>query len=354
MNREPALAEAIGAAVAASRVRTVPVQPDLLVAAASVDSTGSVTAGWRTRVLAALEDLADAGLLRLSKTTLGNPPLPKSVTRRAEERPARDREPAIVWHADLGWVVELEGSGALGVADRRTLAAINAWLPRRRGFPVPMRERSLEIFGDEKALETLALGQLFAAGRLSLAQLDCFACWPPVEQTCLGPGDWLVLENYTTYVSISRRATELGFTGRIVWGSGTQVGTRLAALAASGVSPPRCWYFGDLDAGGFQAARLAGRRAAELGLGPVDPARGLYRLALGHGRPRPSRASAETAQWAQDWLGGSLGTDAGAIVRAGQRVVQEHVGLELLATTDLTAWFDADRGEHPGTVVRYE
>jgi hypothetical protein len=340
VNREPALADAIAKAVAASRVRTVQVRPDLLAAAAAVDSTGSVTAGWRARILAALEDLAEAGTLTLSKVQQGNPALPKFVTRRAEERPPPEPVAPIVWHADLSWVVELEESGRLGVADRRVLTAVNAWLPRRRGFPMPLRERSLEIFGDEKLLETLVLGPLFGPCRLSLTQLDCFACWPPVEQVVLGPGDWLVIENYTTYVSVSRRARELDFPGRIVWGSGTQVGTRLTALAAAGTRPPEtCWYFGDLDAGGFQAARLAVRRATELDLGPVVPARGLYRLALTHGHPRHSRAAAETAQWAEDWLGGALGTETGAIVRAGRRIVQEHVGLELLTQTDLTTWF---------------
>jgi hypothetical protein len=341
VNREPALADAIAKAVAASRVRTVRVRPDLLAAAAAVDRTGSVAVGWRARILAALEDLASAGVLKLSKTKEGNPALPKFVTRRAEERPSPEPVVPIIWHADLEWVVELEESGKLGLADRRVLAAVNAWLPRRRGFPVPMRERSLEIFGDEKALETITLGPLFGPDRLSLAHLECWVCWPPVEQTHLGPGDWLVIENYTTYVSISRRAKELDFPGRIVWGSGTQVGTRLTALAASGTHPPpNCWYFGDLDSGGFQAAHLAVRRAAELGLGPVLPARGLYRLALTNGHPRGSRALAETAQWAQVWLGGPLGIEIGALIGAGQRIVQEHVGLELLAHTDLTTWFD--------------
>jgi hypothetical protein len=330
VNREPAIADAIARAVAASGPRRVPLKPDLLVAAASVDRTAAASIGWRARVLAALEDLAAEGVLTLSKSTVDSE-LPRFVTRRAEPRPARDPEPPVVWHATLDWVARLEETGSLGVADRRVLASVNAWLPRRRGVRVPLRERSLEIFGDEKVLEALALGPLFGPGRLSLTQLDCFPCWPPVEQTDLGPGDWLVIENYTTYVSLSRRARELDFPGRIIWGSGTQVGTRLTALSASGTRPPpSCWYFGDLDAGGFQAARLAVRRAAELG--------------LGHGHPRQSRVSTEIAQWAQTWLGGPLGTEIADLVRTGRRIVQEHVGLELLADTTLPAWF----GRSPG------
>jgi hypothetical protein len=352
--REPAIAEALARAVAEFRVRRVPLKPVLLVAAASVDRTAAVSVGWRARVLAALTDLAEAGVVTLSKATLDSdvPPLPKFVTRRAE--PARSRAPvaAVVWHLELSWVDDLDRAGELGVAERRFLTAVNAWLPRRRGVVVPMRERSLEIFSDEKELERWVLGPLFGPGRLSVEELDCFPCWPPVEQTVLGDGDWLVIENYTTYVSVSRRAADLGFTGRIVWGSGNQVGTRLSALATTGATrPARCWYFGDVDAGGFRVARLAVARAAELGLGQVMPARGLYGLAVRHGiRREVGRGSGETVEWARCWLGGELGERAAEILRAGERIVQEHVGTEVLGETGLVDWFEADESLAGGRV----
>ena len=92
--------------------------------------------------------------------------------------------------------------------------AINTWLSKRRGAAVPLRERSLEIFGDEKFLETRVSGPLFAPGRLTLALLETYLCWPPVERVNLGPGDWLLVENFTTYHSIATRAQEFGSTGR--------------------------------------------------------------------------------------------------------------------------------------------
>jgi hypothetical protein len=343
VNREPAIASAITQVVAGHRLRRVPLR-DLLVAAASVDHTAASTVGWRARVLIAIVDLADEGLVELPRTRMdhtAHPPLPAYVTRPAAARPAVSVPETVVWHADLSWAAALDQDGELTVAQRRFLAAVNAWLPTRRDIPVPLRERSLELLGDEKELERWVLGPLFGPGRLSMDQLDCFPCWPPVEQSQLGPGDWLVIENYTTYVSIADRAIDVGFDGRVVWGSGNQVGTRISALIAAGVDLPRhCWYFGDIDAGGFRAARLAVARAAELGLGPVHPARGLYRLALGRGVCRPAdRMSAEMATWARTWLGGGLGDAAAEIVGAGQRIVQEHVGVEVLRTVGLAGWF---------------
>jgi hypothetical protein len=333
------MADAIARAVAAYRPRRVPLR-ELLVAAASVDRTAAASVGWRARVLVALNDLAERGVVELPRKsdTSAHPPLPAYVTRPAVLRPQRRAREVTVWHADLSWAA----GAALSDAEHRFLAAVNAWLPRRRGVVVPMRERSLEIFGDEKELERWVLGPLFGAGRLCTEALDCVPCWPPVEQTVLGPGDWLVVENYTTYVSIGRRAGDLGFTGRILWGSGNQVGTRLSALAATGATrPARCWYFGDIDAGGFRVARLASVRAVELNLGPVTPAGGLYGLALRHGvRRAAGRGSAEAAEWARRWLGGSLGERAAEIVGAGERIVQEHVGTELLAGVALAEWFE--------------
>lgn len=334
MNREPAIAEALARVVAASPTLRVRVTPDLLVAAASVDRTAAASVGWRARVLAALSDLADAGVITLSRSTVDS--LPRFVTRPELARiPVAAPDP-VIWHHELSWVDGL----ALGTAERRFLVAVNAWLPRRRGVAVPMRERSLEIFGDEKELERWVLGPLFGSGRLSLAGLDCVACWPPVEQTVLGTGDWLVIENYTTYVSVRRRAAELAFDGRIVWGSGNQVGTRLATLAATGADRPgRCWYFGDIDAGGFKVAKLAVSRASEVDIGLVEPARGLYRLALRGTAVRAGKPAPETARWARTWLGGALGDAVAEVVGAGERIVQEHVGQEVLAGTQLSDWF---------------
>ncbi len=338
---EPELAAAIAAAVGASRTRRLQL-PAVLSAAAAVDRTAAASVGWRARVLAALQSLRAGGVIDWPTTrfdTSASPHLPLYVT-----RPAAVSEPAVaevspVWHHELAWAAVAMELGALSSAERRALIAVNEWIPKRTTLVVPMRERSLEVFGDEKVLESLVLGPLFGPGRLTLAGLACEACWPPVEQTVLGTGDdWLLVENYTTYVSISRRAAQIGFDGRIVWASGNQVGTRLATLALADLVPKQAWYFGDIDAGGFRVARSAVTRASELGLGELTPARPLYRLAVEHGARRPTDtapARAEALAWIHDWLGGELGEICAAIATAGDRIVQETVGTALLADLDL-------------------
>lgn len=317
----------------------------VLVAAAAVDRTAAATVGWRSRVLDAIADLVERGAIRLPKTSwdrTASPALPAYVEKITAAPEGRSVTSRPVWHADMSWAARLSDRGELGETDRRRLTAVNAWLPTRTGTTVPMRERSLDIFDDEKVLDTVVLGPMFAPGRLTWQLLEMFPCWPPVDQTILGDTDWLVIENYTTYRSIARRAGEMDFDGRIIWGSGNQVSTRLSALSEA-PKPQRCWYFGDIDAGGFRVAKTAARRAELLELPALTPARGLYRLALAHGKQHedePKRLAGDTAlEWIRSWAGGALGDELATVVERRRRIVQEYVGQVVLAATSTDSWF---------------
>jgi hypothetical protein len=173
--------------------------------------------------------------------------------------------------------------------------------------------------------------------------LQTYLCWPTVERFTYGPGDWLIVENYTTYHSLGRRAWELGFDGHIIWGSGNGVATRLAALAAEPARPPRLYYFGDIDVGGFRIARTAATRAAVLGLPPLLAASGLYQLTLDMGAQRSDTNTRNPdptlAGWIHQWLDAALADAIVGVLAARKRIVQETVGRELLANTKLAQWF---------------
>jgi hypothetical protein len=342
--REPALAGAMAVLVAASRRRRVHLS-DLLEAAASVDRTAASAVGWRARVRAALEDLRNSGAVEWPKASFdrsATPALPTWVARPARPRPEPPKRRVPVWRAELAWVADAEP--AMSIAEVNLLAAVNDWLARGEQPVVPLRERSLEIFGDEKLLESLLLGPLFGPGRLTLDLLAAESCWPEVVQSLTGDGsDWLIVENYTTYVSVARAAARCGYPNRVIWGSGNQIGTRLASLAVTGQVPGRAWYFGDIDTGGFKVARSAVTRAGELGLGGLAPAWGLYRLAVELGVRRPTetaRAGASAQAWIRFWLGGEVGPVCAEIAGEAQRIVQEHVGTAALTNANLRTLLD--------------
>lgn len=339
-----ALAIAMAKAVCAAPRRRVPLAT-LIAAAAAVDRSGAVSVGWRLQIAAAIDELATAGTIELPRTrwdTTSEPPLPAYVTRPPTTRPAADANNPIVWHAELGWAAELDAANELSDADRRFLASVNAWLRRRGTTVAPQRERSLDICDDEKALDKVIFTPLFAPTRLTYEMLRCEPCWPPVYQEILGPGPWLIIENWTTFRSLAREAQDLGWTGRLIWGAGNQVGTRLTSLAAAKECPTAgLHYFGDIDTAGFRIARMAASRTESLGLGRLTPARALYQLCQNAGLPRavtPQKAG-DLEKWTQDWLGGTLGMEIARLVADGNRIVQETIGVELLATLDTAQLF---------------
>ena len=345
MNPEPALTRAISDAVAAYPRRRIPLNV-LRRAGAAVDSSGAISAGWRNRLSNALEYLRDDGQIGFPKhqfDTTGTPKLPLYVERPAPPSPRREAPHRLVWHAELMWAAQLDDQGELGSADRRFLAAINAWLPSRRGLVVPHRERSLEIFDDEKVLEKRLKSPLFTPGRLNLDLLEIRLVFPPVIQSGEGQAAWLIVENFTTYYSLARRATEAGFDGRLIWGSGNGVATRLAALSFEDQRPGQLFYFGDIDAGGIRIAKTGAKAAEEVGLPKLQPARGLYQLLLDHGKARPDEKARDpnqsTLEWAQHWLGDPLGPAVTNCLARRNRIVQEGVGAEILKTTVPQAWF---------------
>lgn len=333
------LAAAIAVAVAGAPHRRVPLTT-LLAAAAAVDRTGAVSVGWRSRIADAVGELADAGIIEVPRTrwdTTAEPPLPAYVTRPAAPEASSTDARAVVWHAELGWAAELDAAGKLTDTERRFLTSVNAWLPRRPDTIVPQRERSLDICGDEKVLDTWVFTPLFAPGRLTYERLRCKPCWLPVHQEILGPGAWLVIENWTTYRTLADAGRRHGWEGRLIWGAGNQVGAHLASLAATGSVPTNgLRYFGDVDTAGFRIARMAAGRAETLRLGELRPAVELYRVCHTAGtiRSTANRAAEELQRWTRDWLGGTLGRVAGEIIADGGRIVQETVGVELLNTID--------------------
>jgi hypothetical protein len=333
------LAAAMAGAVSAAPTLRVRLTA-LVEAARGVDISGPGRPDWRRCVTAAIQELVDAGLVTYPSTRWDrrtSPHLPEWVEKPRRDAPTGTR-PGVVWHARLAWVPALERVRRLSVAERDLLEAVNGWLPSAdRALVVPMRERSWQLVGDDRAIEELRSGRLFAADRLSLELLRCRPTWPPVHQRILGSGRWLLVENWSTYESLCATAVTGGFDGRIVFGSGNQIGTRLEALAHQSRGPTEpIAYFGDLDPGGIRAARLAVDGARRLRWPEILPAEGLYQLALASPhRLRCDPLPPRTARWVHEWFGSVLADQVVGELTAGRAVRQEAVGLEILSGSNL-------------------
>jgi len=214
---------------------------------------------------------------------------------------------------------------------------------------VPHRERSLQLFGNEKRLDHLLRTRLFTSGAITLQLLRCYiAPLPLTAQHTGNPGaepGILIVENHATYASILRLARErsarhLSQSALAVgFGAGTQLVKAIAGIQQLSPVPEKIWYFGDLDEEGLAIAQATAKAAAQSGLPQFRPAVPLYRSLLAHGvvqvgnRAVPSVRAQELTFWLEDT---EVAEAVGALLTTGKRMAQEAVGYEILR--DMSQW----------------
>jgi hypothetical protein len=301
-----------------------------------VDPASGTDARRRSLLADALAALSAANRVTLpakaSWDRTERPALPRFVTV-AATRPRGLREPKrVVWHPDLAWA----GGSGFNLRQRAILAQVNRWLHTHRDESiVPVRERSLQVFGNEKTLDGLQRTVLFGPGRLSLDLLRARRAVPRLTTERVGPGDvLLVVENSDTFDTLVRvLSADPGDVGIVGWGAGG--GFEASVLSVAWLPGPvrAIRYFGDLDRRGLEIPASASRLAVSEGLPPVEPDTTLYAalLDVGHrdgGRPALSQEQADTVA---AWLPEPLAGQAAALLRQGVRLAQEAVGVEYFA-----------------------
>ena len=243
----------------------------------------------------------------------------------------------------IPWAPELRflATARVGVslADLHKLQEFFATGGRQRPS-VPIKERSLQMFGDEKRLDELRRGStLFGEGRLTLETLRCFVATEPLAwQRGPTPGaPVLVIENAATWHSYCRWNRERVLFSAVIYGCGNRFIDGVAHLAEIfreiGGPPRRVLYFGDLDPQGLRIPQQASACATGLhGLPVVEPELWSYRqlLTLGHGKEIVSKGEDALEPAEFEWLQ-ELAPSAKALLDSGRRLAQEHVGWEFLS-----------------------
>ncbi|MFI1917244.1 Wadjet anti-phage system protein JetD domain-containing protein [Nocardia sp. NPDC020380] len=290
----------------------------------------------RTDLANLLDELAAVGVIVLpalkSFDRSEHPPLPRFVTAVRELEP----EPIVRetrWHPDLAWAERVAGVSPTQF-DR--LTAINRWLHRERDdLVVPMRERSLEIFGDEKLLDRLMLTNLAGPERLTTDLFRVRRVVPPLVTRVVGNGDTLlVVENCDTFDSLARllhgREGRIGVLG---WGAGAAFEASVLSIRELDSRFATILYFGDIDAVGLRIPLNANLLAVATGLPPVTPAAELYAALLSAGTPRPSKpvVPEEEATRLAEWLPPPHRARVLELLQSGYRLAQEAVGTKLLS-----------------------
>jgi hypothetical protein len=298
-----------------------------------VDPASRTDARRRSLLAGALTELDGAGRLRLpagaSYDRTERPPLPRFVWLPTDES-AAPAPPPVVWHPDLSWAADAR----LTPTQRGALAQVNQWLHTHRDpLVVPMRERSVEIFGQEKALDRLLGTGLFGPGRLTLELLRCRRVAPRFITERIGAGDvLLVVENSDTFDSLVRALREAPGhrVGGVGWGAGAAFEASVLSVDQASVSEVR--YFGDVDEKGLRIPTNAADLAGRSGRPPLRPAAGLYGALLRLATPQPGqrRLSPAVADQLTAWLPAEHREAVAALLVGGERLAQEAVGLAYL------------------------
>jgi hypothetical protein len=202
---------------------------------------------------------------------------------------------------------------------------------------VPIKERSIQLFGDEKKLDRLKDTILFGPDGLSLNHLRCFVVSAPLvfESGPEKARPLLVIENHSTYDSFCRWNAKRGEFTAIAYGAGdafrSSVGFLPRIIEVSGAEP-RVQYFGDLDYDGIRIPSQASRTAEKLGLPPIVSHARSYGRLIALARQDTLRAGEpwQLSDEFMNWLPPNVRPVAAELGRSGRRLAQEWLGYEAL------------------------
>lgn len=290
------------------------------------------------QLLNLLRRLHDEGTLTLpaknSWEIRGNPPMPRFVLLKSIAGPEVDYR-RIAWLPCFGFWVQLNS------LQLRDAALINEFLKKHPGplTPVPLNERSLQIFGDEKRLSKMnTRGNALFGGRLPLNAIGAFHVAPPLPYHAVeaSGAPLLVVENHHTYWSLRHWNAKVRRFAAVVFGSGNEF-PKSAMLALEQVisESNACGveYFGDIDRAGIAIPYYLSKRMLAAGKDPVKPSTSFYSWLLSHGRRQPCK-DPKPKGVELEWLGEELQEKVAAVLQSDSRIPQES-----LSYSDLLADF---------------
>lgn len=295
----------------------------------------------RAVLRAAMDELVGAGVMKLpasgSKTgwdTAMIPPLPIWVTKAASAT-AVEPPTSPVRRAVYPSALEQAASYASRDEEYMLLNTIADWLRQNpRPLLVPLEERSLELFDDEKALGAKLTNRLFTTGALTLELLGCRRTPMPLPSQHIpgsGPTLLLVCENRAAYYSMITATRALPAPERpdlhVAFGGGNQFSVGHAEIAFLDPVPARLLYCGDLDVAGIKIAQRAAVETPSL-----TPAVTHYEWMLTHGvrqRDRSNRGQIDMEPML-DWFPRPFREPVRELLATRTKISQETIGLDAL------------------------
>jgi hypothetical protein len=198
--------------------------------------------------------------------------------------------------------------------------------------PVPVKERSFDIFGNEKRLDGLRHSEiLFGPGRVSLGLLRCYVVEPTPVAERFNQGDGIIiLENEATFDSFCRLCRHKPMYRLVIYGRGNEILKCITYLKreVNHYATTEITYFGDVDRRGFEIPHQLSQ-ITSLGA-KIVPLLSCYEFLLREVSP----VMGELPEICS-WLPKPLAARAASIIQEGRVIPQESFGWEELVTMHL-------------------
>lgn len=262
------------------------------------------------------------------------------------------------WHPALDWVA---GCRRLRPPQLEFLRRVHEGLVNGQfREPAPLKYRSLQLTGNEKALASLAKTTLFGESRLTLEMLACLPDSPPLAWEQVGEGGrMLIFENAGPFAVARRVLEELDPRpyDMVAYGGGRGVVAAIAHVRSISPRVESLHYVGDLDYAGLDIASALRANSAAFGLPVVEPAEELHRQMLmaaeTFGNPRGwsgrGRCTRDQIRGVVDVLSPSVRDQVSAVVAGGRRIPEEVLGPDELRR----AWSSAGSEGARATEIGY-
>ncbi len=307
----------------------------------------------REKLRLILDELRDDSFIEYPKSkqlwdNSAFPHLPEWVNK-PRSKNERSFAGSIIWSPELSFLAEKS------VRLDSPWLPVDAWLKKTRGNKVtmkPLRERSLDIFGDEKALDALASKFPFENGYITLETLGCFYVPEPIpwipgpigSETNLG----LCIENSTTYDTLCRFNKNVGLWAFVAYGRGNGFASMAdgLALVIESYSHKQLMYFGDADLEGIEIATRGAKRLLEFGI-TVQLDHRLYNLLIKFGSIVPSKTGGKISEDAARLLFEAELSRLSDMFMRYQRIAQEWAGMDALSKTFCPPIEEDLIGRHP-------
>lgn len=200
-----------------------------------------------------------------------------------------DNKEKIIKLQQISWISKLSFANELKTLEQlESLSKINNFFIENQNnklCTIPIRERSMQIFGDEKKLDRLhKKGKLFG-DRLTLVELKCEDIPPPLHyEAVLEPNNKpiLICENSNSFHSFRRWNKEKEIYSVVVYGSGNEFSKTHYWLEEiiERYNVSTILYFGDIDPIGLEIPFNINKTRISNQLTPIKPAKNLYNILL--------------------------------------------------------------------------